>query len=218
MNVLDGFCRAGGTGMGMYQAGHSVTGIDIVDMTGVYPFKFIQGDAIEYIYDCGSQYDLIIVGPPCQYDSMLNAGTNAGKFSYPDLLEPTRKALMSTGRPYIIEQPPGKATKRMRVDLKLCGEMFGLKVLRHRNFEVHKAKIIQPKHREHRGRVAGYRHGVYYRGRYFQVYGEGGGKGTVQEWQDAMDIHWTNNRKHLAEAIPPAYSKYIGENLILDIE
>jgi site-specific DNA-cytosine methylase len=216
MKVLDAFCGAGGTGMGLHRAGMNVTGIDKQDMSAVYPFKFIQGDAIQYVLEHGAEYDLIVAGPPCQFDAMLTAGTNAGKFRYPDLLEPTREALLATGKPYIIEQPPGKATKRMKVKLKLCGEMFGLRVLRHRNFETHMVSVIQPKHLPHRGRTAGYRHGVYYRGRYFQVYGEGGGKGTIQEWQQAMDIDWTDTRKHIAEAIPPAYSEYIGRNLVIN--
>lgn len=58
------------------------------------------------------------------------------------------------------------------------------------------------------------RHGVWYEGPYFAVYGAGGGKGTVAQWQQAMGIDWTSNRKSIAEAIPPAYSEYVGGQLM----
>jgi DNA (cytosine-5)-methyltransferase 1 len=49
------------------------------------------------------------------------------------------------------------------------------------------------------------------------VYGEGGGKGSVPEWQAAMGIGWTDDRKSLAEAIPPAYTEHIGHQLAAHI-
>src|SRR5690606_41019357 len=74
----------------------------------------------------------------------------------------------------------------MRRDMVLCGEMFGLAVIRHRYFELGGWSAQAPDHKEHRGRVSGYRHGVWYDGPYFAVYGAGGGKGSVQQWQEAM--------------------------------
>ena len=91
--------------------------------------------------------------------------------------------------------------------------MFGLGVIRHRYFELSGFLAPQPKHRKHRGRVAGYRHGQWYEGPYVAVYGDGGGKGTVPEWQTAMGIDWTDDRKSIAEAIPPAYSLFVGLHL-----
>ena len=61
--------------------------------------------------------------------------------------------------------------------------------------------------------VVGYRHGQWHVGPYVAVYGEGGGKGTVPEWQAAMGIDWTDSRKSIAEAIPPAYTQYVGHHL-----
>lgn len=58
------------------------------------------------------------------------------------------------------------------------------------------------------------RHGLWFEGPYFAVYGEGGGKGSVPQWQDAMGIHWTSVRKSIAEAIPPAYTEYIGRQFM----
>lgn len=71
------------------------------------------------------------------------------------------------------------------------------------------------KHETHKGhRVAGYRHGKHYDGDMFAVYGSGGGKGSVEDWQQAMGIDWTGVRKEIAEAIPPLYTQYIGSQLI----
>ncbi|MDY0809891.1 DNA methylase [Kitasatospora purpeofusca] len=212
LKVLDAFCCAGGAGSGYAAAGFDVTGVDIAPQPN-YPHRFVQGDAVEYIRAHGHEYDLIHTSPPCQHDCTLTAGTNAAKRdTYPDLLEPTRAVLDAVGRPYVIEQPPGGASRRMRADLTLCGEMFDLRVIRHRIFELGGWFALQPPHVPHRGRTAGYRHGVRHEGWYFQVYGNGGGKGTVAEWQDAMGIHWTAERRELAEAIPPAYTHLIGSH------
>jgi DNA (cytosine-5)-methyltransferase 1 len=96
--------------------------------------------------------------------------------------------------------------------------MFDLAVIRHRYFEVSGFPVLPLAHKPHRGRVAGYRHGAWFDGPYFAVYGEGGGKGTVAQWQDAMGIHWTNNRKSIAEAIPPRYSQFIGGQIMQYLE
>jgi DNA (cytosine-5)-methyltransferase 1 len=88
--------------------------------------------------------------------------------------------------------------------------MFGLGVIRHRVFEVSGWSTMQPAHLRHRGYVRGWRHGVYRDGPYLAVHGEGGGKGSVPEWQAAMGISHTDVRHEIAEAIPPAYAEYIG--------
>ena len=114
----------------------------------------------------------------------------------------------------LIENVPGA---RLRRDLTLCGEMFGLGVIRHRHFEVYDPggwKPEQPAHRPHRGPVRGWRHGKWRDGPYVAAYGRGGGKGTVREMQQAMGITWTDRHEELTEAIPPAYTRFIGEQFI----
>lgn len=219
--LLDAFSCAGGATMGYYLAGYRVVAVDIEDQpnhpgrqTNSEEIRFVQADAIGFIREYGSAFHGIHVSPPCQFDRTLTAGTNAAKRDqYADLLDPTRAALEAVRRPYVIEQPVGRASKRMRVDVQLCGEMFGLAVIRHRNFELGGWTMAQPAHRAHRGRVAGMRHGRWFEGPYFQVYGNGGGKGTVAQWQQAMGIHWTGVRREIAEAIPPAYTELIGRGL-----
>lgn len=215
---LDAFSCKGGSSRGYQLAGCHVTGVDIEDQPGYIGDVFHRGDAVQYIRENGPRFDFIHAGPPCQHDCTLTAGTNAGR-QYPDLLIPTLEALQSTGRPWVLEQPPGKATARMREvygepDLTLCGEMFGLSVIRHRNFWFGGVSAPVIAHKPHRGRTRGWRHGKFYDGPYLAVYGDGGGKGSVAEWQTAMGIDWTEDRKSIAEAIPPAYTEFIGRHLV----
>jgi DNA (cytosine-5)-methyltransferase 1 len=206
MRVLDLCSGAGGAGMGYFLAGFDVVGVDIRPQPN-YPFTFHQGDAIEYVREHGADFDLIHASWPCQHHTALTKGTNKGR-EYPDLIPAGRAAMLATGRPCVLENVQGAPIRR---DLTLCGEMFGLRVIRHRYFEIHGFPTLQMPHLPHRGRVAGCRHGKWYEGYYFAVYGDGGGKGTVAQWQTAMGMHWTDVRKELAEAIPPAYTRHIGE-------
>lgn len=211
--LLDLFCCAGGAGMGYARAGFDVIGVDLEPQPD-YPFFFIQADAIEFAAKHGHKFDAIHASPPCQASSALTKGTNKGR-EYPQLIPATREVLAETGRPHVIENVQGSDLRR---DLTLCGEMFDLGVLRHRYFELHGFKMERPEHKPHRGRVRGWRHGQYHDGPYVAVYGDGGGKGSVSEWQDAMGIHWTSNRKSIAEAIPPAYTEFIGKQLLAQVD
>jgi SAM-dependent methyltransferase len=203
--LLDACCGAGGAAMGYHRAGFDITGVDIAPQPN-YPFTFVQGDAVAYIREHGAEFDLIHASWPCQHHSALTKGTNRGR-TYPDLIPAGRAALLATGRPFVMENVAGAP---IRKDLMLCGEMFSLAVIRHRYFELHGVPAAQPAHRPHRGRVAGMRHGRWFEGPYFAVYGDGGGKGTVAQWQAAMGIDWTEVRREIAEAIPPAYTQHIG--------
>jgi hypothetical protein len=204
VKVLDLYCGVGGASRGYADAGFEVVGVDVNPQPD-YPYEFIHVSALLTGPLLG-QFDLIHASPPCQRDAAITKGTNARlRETYPDLYGPTRELLERSGVPYVIENPAA------RPDVVLCGETFGLGVIRHRRFELGGWKVEQPEHQPHRGRVAGMRHGVWYTGPYFAVYGNGGGKGTVPQWQEAMDIHWTANRKSIAEAIPPAYTRWVGE-------
>lgn len=210
MKILDLFCGSGGCSVGYHRAGFDVVGVDISPQPS-YPFEFIQADAVEFLSNRNLlEFDAIHASPPCQAHSALTSGTNAKLAKlYPDLIPQIQTALDATGLPYIIENVKGST---IRKDLLLCGEMFGLRVLRHRFFQVN-FPIDKLKHIKHRGRVAGYRHGEWFEGPYFAVYGDGGGKGTVEQWKDAMGIDWVNRKVELVEMIPPAYCEYIGSQL-----
>ena len=224
--LLDLFCGAGGAAVGYHRAGFDVVGVDIA-LQPNYPFAFRRVDALallEHLLAGGgflvrtpggamsrltlADFDAIHASPPCQgYTALAAVHGN----EWPKLIEPVRDLLDATGLPYVIENVQGSPVRR---DLTLCGEMFGLGVIRHRYFELGGWSGAAPAHKPHRGRVAGMRHGEWFTGPYFAVYGEGGGKGTVAQWQAAMGIDWTDVRHEIAEAIPPAYSQHIGAQLI----
>lgn len=208
--ILDLCCGAGGASVGYHRAGFDrIVGVDINPMPN-YPFEFHRGDAIEFIKEHGHEFDVRHASFPCQSQTALTKGTNKGR-EYPNLIPDGRAALLGIGGPFVMENVQGSELRR---DLMLCGEMFGLSVIRHRIFEIEGARIETPEHVAHRGRVAGMRHGQWFQGPYFAVYGEGGGKGTVAQWREAMGIDWTWNRKEIAEAIPPAYTEFIGRQLL----
>ncbi|MFD3935692.1 DNA methylase [Streptomyces sp. NPDC058611] len=213
--VLDLYSCAGGAGAGYERAGFDVTGVDIRPRPN-YPFTFIQGDALTVLaslIESGEirRFTAVHASPPCQNKCALTVGTNRSRGwggTHEDLVAPTRDLLEASGLPYVIEQPDGKAD--VRKDISLCGEMFGLGVLRHRNFELGGWTAVQPAHVRHRGYVRGWRHGEYRDGPYVAAYGSGGGKATVAEMQAAMGINWTDVREELTEAIPPAYAEWLG--------
>lgn len=209
--LLDLCCCAGGAAMGYHRAGFDVTGVDIAPRPR-YPFTFIQADAIDYVLNHGHEYDAIHASWPCQHDAAITLGTNAHlRDTYADLYAKGRDAMLATGRPWVIE------TTAARPDVVLCGTQFGLPILRHRKFEVHGWTPLAPPHMRHQGRVRGWRHGQYHEGEYLAVYGKGGGKASVPEMQAALGIDWTDVHEELTEAIPPAYTQFLGEQLITQL-
>ena len=236
MRILDLCCCAGGAAMGYKQAGFDeVVGVDKRRHVH-YPFELHQGDAVDllrYMLEDPSHnefdatrngkgrwyvlrdFDAIHGSPPCQAHSPLSQGSNQ-HYEYKDIIGPMRELLNATQLPWVMENVPEAPLRR---DLELCGEMFGLRVIRHRIFEFGGGFTMpQLPHLPHKGGVRGYRGKTYRDGYYYPVHGSGGGKGTVKEWQDAMGIHWTKARVELAEAIPPAYTKHIGGYLLDHLE
>lgn len=220
--LLDLFCGAGGAATGYHRAGFDVIGVDINPQPN-YPFQFIQADVIDFLksrtwFEDGIRWFRAFSGrpvsayhasPPCQRYTALAKGNNANVDQYPDLIAPTRELLKQTGLPYVIENV---ATAPLNNPIVLCGEMFGLGVIRHRKFESN-ILLLQSPHTRHRGRVAGLRHYKHFTGPYVAVYGTGGCKGTRAQWRAAMGIEWMS-KPELAEAIPPAYTQFIGGQLL----
>jgi hypothetical protein len=206
------YCGAGGAAMGYHRAGFDVVGVDLNPQPD-YPFDFVQGDAITMatrLIPTG-RFAAIHASPPCQASCALIKGNQrATADNHEDLIPETRAILEELGLPYVIENVQGAAVRR---DLTLCGEMFGLGVIRHRYFEC-SFPVEKPAHIKHRGRVRGWRHGEYFDGPYVAVYGKGGGKATVPEAQAAMGIDWTDDLVSINESIPPAYSEYVGKQLM----
>lgn len=212
MKLLDLFCGAGGAAMGYYRAGFTeIIGVDIEPQPH-YPFTFIRADALSYFITESKtllQADLIHASPPCQaYSGPKSVNGDRG---HPKLIEATRDFLLEKGIPYVLENVVQAPVRR---DLLLCGEMFQLPVIRHRIFELGGLTINQPPHPVHRGRVRGWRHGVYYDGPYLAVYGKGGGKASLVEARDALGVQWMQTRDEVIESIPPCYTEFIGRAIL----
>ncbi len=215
MRLLDLFCGAGGAAMGYHLAGFTeIVGVDINPQPR-YPFKFVQGDAMQPPVRL-EDFDAIHASPPCQaHTSMSNRWRGAGGRAdeHASLVSETRELLRAAGVPYVIENVPGAP---LRATVRLHGGMFGLGVLRPRLFECSVAILasqaawpvnpIGVYGREHDGRLLWKR-----------------GDGTEQraaaslkEGQIAMGIDWMQWRE-LAESIPPAYTQFIGRQLLAAI-
>ena len=211
--LLDLFCCAGGAATGYHHAGFTVTGVDITDQPN-YPFEFIRADSLKLNNDFISSFDAIHASPPCQAYSVTAKRTGMGNM-WPKLIEPVRNMLKRSKKPYVIENVYGAPLQNPII---LCGTMFPeLRVIRHRLFEINWPAPTLPPHRPHPlchtldKRKNHYGHTDEWHD-YVQV--TGGGNCTVAAAQDAMQISWM--RKHeLNEAIPPAYTKFIGRALFL---
>jgi len=201
--LLDLFCGAGGAAVGYHRAGFDVVGVDVVDQPH-YPFWFGQGDALTFPLD---GFDAVHASPPCQ--AYIRSGVVAKDGRHPDLLPRVRDLLEQSSLPYIIENVPGAP---MRCDVMLCGSMFGLEVRRHRWFESNMNLAPWTPTCDHSRPVTG-------------VYGRPHGKAGAwpgmlpsdrETWSRAMGIDWMTVAE-LADAIPPAYTTWIGAQLLAAI-
>lgn len=201
--LLDLFCCAGGAAYGYMLAGFDVTGIDIKPQPR-YPFAFVLGDAFEYVAEHGYEYAAIHASPPCQRYSEATPPANRG--NHPDLIAPIRELLQATGKPYVIENVKGAPLSSDAV--MLVGSMFGLRTMRPRLFECSfpvpfmLAPMPFAKHAK-MGRPPK-------EGEYVHVVGH---MSNVPYCRDAMGIDWMVQGE-LAEALPPAYTTFIGEHLL----
>ncbi|MCK9597477.1 MAG: DNA cytosine methyltransferase [Sphaerochaeta sp.] len=205
--LLDLFCGAGGAAMGYHRAGFEVVGVDIKPQPH-YPFEFHQADALTYPLE---GFDAYHASPPCQgYSSMRFLGKGAGKA--PKLVTEVRALLVSTGRPYVIENVIGAP---LMSPIKLCGSMFGLSVRRHRLFET-TVFLLSPRCNHGLNEIAVY--GDHPEDCFIHRSGEFI-KGGVRRAKDietasqAMGIDWMD-WKEITQAIPPAYTEFIGKYLM----
>lgn len=221
--LLDLFCGAGGAAMGYARAGFEVVGVDIKPQLR-YPFEFHQGDALRYLEEVPApgrkgltpwwSFDAIHASPPCQAFSDLKSMHNAKE--HPDLLTPTRELLDRIGLPYVIENVEGAP---MSDYITLCGGAFGLgtgdaELRRHRRFEVRPMPaIVPPCAHGQRPRVIGV-YGGHGRDRRRTVNTQD--YSTVQR-REAMGIDWMTGTE-LSQAIPPAYTEWIGNHLMRVVE
>lgn len=228
--ALDICCRKGGATVGLQRAGFHVIGVDIDPQPGYPGDEFIKADGLNILFTLAVNGSLRINGRsivpdlvwqswPCQEANTATAGNRARGIAdaHEQFIPRARELSDKIGIPYVLEQPSSSVKGTIRKDLTLCMDMVQMKrptfppwVLKHRSFEISGFKMPQPKHVKHEGYVRGWRHGVVREGPYVAGYGAGGGKATAEELRHAMGIDWMMDRFDLCEAIPPAYSEYIG--------
>jgi DNA (cytosine-5)-methyltransferase 1 len=203
--ALDLFCGAGGATKGLQRAGFYVVGVDIKPQPRYCGDEFIQADAMEVSLD---GYDFIWASPPCQKYTIAGRLERSRGKVYPDLIASVRERLATSGIEWVIENVPGSPLK---VHLILCGSMFGLQLIRHRWFEFSfdGFHLVTPcAHHPEAITVCGNGTPSWMRekrirdGLYPNV--------SVAMKREAMGIDWMN-REELSQAIPPAYSEYIGK-------
>lgn len=211
--LLDLCCKAGGCSVGYYRAGFAdITGVDIEPQPN-YPFKFIQADALEYLQAHGREYDAIHFSPPCQLFSVSTNSWNSDRSKFADLITPGRPLLVATGKSFVIENVVGAP---LNTTLTLCGGHFGLKVWRKRLFECSFFVPALPELTRPRGMFA--KQGrIPAIGQFVSVVGGMCQVKLFEYAKRAMGIDWMN-RKELAQAIPPAYTEYIGRHWLKYLE
>lgn len=207
--ALDLFCGAGGATRGLQLAGFHVTGVDLHPQPRYCGDAFHQADAMAFPLD---GFDFIWASPPCQRYTRASFNER-NRQKHQDLVGPVRQRLQATGLLWTIENVDGSPLNPPCV--MLCGLMFGLKVFRHRWFESNTIHLA-PSHPSHRGKRIGV-DGMCC------VIGNGGGpssrtrlRGDADNkaaWQRAMGIDWMT-RDGMAEAIPPAYARWVGEQML----
>ena len=218
--LLDLYCKAGGCSVGYAKAGFEVIGVDVVEQPN-YPFKFIQADALKILQDTDfiSQFDVIHASPPCQAHSKargLSEARNGGKYgNHLDLIPQTRELLKASDKPYIIENVAGAPLIN---PIKLFGSQFkNLYTQRERWFESN-IPLTEPEEQRTKMKTPSAGNGIGEDGS-ISICGNGGVRGLnskqiVLYWGFAMGgIDWMS-RDELAEAIPPAYTEFLGKQAI----
>lgn len=218
--LLDLFCGAGGCARGYQMAGFEVRGIDHKPQPRYVGEEFIQADAFEYLAKLIAsgeieEFDVIHASPPCQ---AYSCATPAGdKKLHPDLIPDTRELLERAERPYVIENVIGAPLHNAIV---LCGTMFGLKdtvenlwLKRHRIFESNIilfspggcfcSRVETAFIGGHMGKLN--RHPSH------------GNHSGIHNARILLNIDWMKGDE-LGQAIPPAYTEYIGRQLLAAIE
>jgi DNA (cytosine-5)-methyltransferase 1 len=213
--LLDLFCGAGGAAKGYYDAGFDIVGIDSVNQPH-YPFTFIQADALTFDL---SGFDVIHASPPCQgYSRSLGIASIYGVKEHPLLIGTIRKRLEASGKPWIIENVEGSDLPDA---LELCGSMFGLPIRRHRWFSSsellfapgacqHTDSCINPVGNKVRGYGSLASKTTYVDAKGATRRREG--YLSIATGRLAMGIDWMSVAE-LCQAIPPAYTHWIGRQL-----
>lgn len=206
--LLDLFCCAGGAAKGYQRAGFHVTGVDLNPQPNYVGDEFHQGDALDYLAEHWREFDVVHASPPCQLlTAYRRKGHGVGE-GYLNLIPETRRLLIATGLPYVIENVE-QARRELRDPVRVCGSAFRLDVQRHRMFESNLPIV-----------GTGCDHSIW-TPRFPPATNRTNLRKTVEVgvWRipldvqrAAMGIDWMDLRE-LSEAIPPAYTGHLGAQL-----
>ena len=199
MRALDLFCGAGGATRGLMDAGYHVTGVDLNPQPRYCGDVFVQADALTVDLD---GYDLVWASPPCQAYSVTQSIHGR---SYPELIPAIRARLVASGIPYIIENVVGAPLVNA---IMLCGQHFGLDVYRHRLFESGHLLLAPSCHPRHDRRAIE----VGRPAKHGDIMTIAGHFISLDFARRAMGIDWMT-RDELAQAIPPAYSRFLAQQI-----
>lgn len=210
--LLDLFCGAGGAARGYQQAGFYVVGVDIEPQPRYAGDEFIQADAMNF--ETMRHIDAVHASPPCQGYSVMRRLPWLKDREYPMLIEVVRAKLDCWGLPYVIENV---ATAPLHGNF-LCGLMFGLPLFRHRLFET-SFFWLAPGHPSHRNLYVRSSHtlGSRTRDMFVKRRGEEPGKVSQSRTKQVLGVEWMGPESEFSQAIPPAYTHFIGERLMASL-
>jgi len=227
--LLDLFCGIGGSSVGYYRAGFDVVGVDHAPQPQ-FPFPFFRMDALKFGVPekiNGRKVVAVHASPPCQKFVALGKGMGhwKGFDHHPDLLYQTREMLEEQAKDviWVIENVEGAP---MFEAITLCGSMFDLRIergylQRHRKFESNLFELtgtplMVPGPCQHDKMVNSEGRSL----RAIGVYGNGRGGSSLRdrtasaaEARELMGIDWAS-RNGVTQAIPPAYTHYLGKQLL----
>lgn len=220
--LLDAFACEGGATAGYQRAGWHVTSVDTDRNRLRYnpAAETVVADAIDYIREHGHKFAAIHASPPCQRYTRGNAYRDTS--AYPDLIGPTREALLATGKPYVLENVPD-AKAYLRDPVVLCGTMFGLvatdddgtllHLRRHRLFETNWPLVGGDCNHALTAQVAGAYGGARRDKNEARHVRKGGYVPAADVLRKLLDVPWMTQRG-IFECLPPAYTEHIGRALL----
>lgn len=215
--LLDLFCGPGVGAAGYRCAGWYVVGVDIIDQPHYAGDEFVRMDVLEYLHPWQRRldFDAVHASPPCTFATRYR---RTGRVRAAENLIPiTRRLLRDSRLPYVIENVE-LARDHLIEPVLLCGSMFDLDVQRHRLFETNwgltptawpcRHHIWTPRFPAATNRAENSRRTV-----------EVGVRRIPLETQKrAMGVDWTLSREELSLGIPPAYTEFIGAQLLAHIQ
>lgn len=213
--LLDLFSGAQGAGVGYARAGFRVTSYDLVEHAkapGIAEFEV--GDALDLLADTQflDRFDVVHTSPPCPRYSVSRHATGRGD-DHPDLVGPVRDLLRRWGGTYVIENVPGAP---MPEAVLVCGAAMGLvSIRRHRLFESNALLMTPGCACDAQGSVSVFGHSGEDRRKATRVkHGHVRKHVPIDEVRRLMGVEWMTDRSDVSDAIPPAYTQYLGEQLI----